>query len=426
MKVRKLIPFTLVCVTLTEALRYLSYEEIVFFSNTTAIQITLSTIAVLSLVLLLSKGSSLSVLDKRIKYLLFAWWALLFINFLRGVYTASSYWDWKFLFLSNAFYSCVSFFLFISLKAEYLRTLTSFLLKYFLPLSIIFIPLSLTSVSQLFGRISMPVYLLILIIPFVKSIRFRFSIVGISILSLLVDLSFRINFIRIVLAFTLLVSYRMISKMSRFWLSCVHGILFILPLVFVFLGLTGGFSFFEQLSAKNGFEIVRHDGGEESFTGDTRTFLYAEVFASLDKSGKLFFGEGSSGSYDSYWFIDDGGAMNGRRYSTEVAFLNLLLYFGVFGVFLYGVLLFSVSKLAILDSGNILSKLIGFYITLKWPLSFVEEFTNFDLNNGMLWIAIGIVSQRRFRYFDFRYFEKQWFRLFFKEARRFRFGTSFF
>jgi hypothetical protein len=90
---------------------------------------------------------------------------------------------------------------------------------------------------------------------------------------------------------------------------------------------------------------------------------------------------------------------NGRniRYGCEVGILNTLLMNGIVGIVIYFLLLSVVSFTAINKSNNMLAKMLGLFITFRWTYSFVEEFTNYDLNFYFFWIAVGFVSSESFR-----------------------------
>ena len=85
------------------------------------------------------------------------------------------------------------------------------------------------------------------------------------------------------------------------------------------------------------------------------------------------------------------------RYGAEVGFLNILLYSGIIGVILYLLMLLTASYYAIFHSNNFLSKMLGLLLAGRWITFFIEEFTNFDLNNVFIWIIIGMVSCIEFR-----------------------------
>ena len=105
------------------------------------------------------------------------------------------------------------------------------------------------------------------------------------------------------------------------------------------------------------------------------------------------FGEGGAGKYKSKYL----GDINGWRYGSEVGILNILLYDGIIGVMIYFLLLFAVSFIAIYRSNNYLSKLLGLFIASRFLLSFIEEFTQYDMNFYFFWIAVGMVSSSHFR-----------------------------
>jgi hypothetical protein len=55
------------------------------------------------------------------------------------------------------------------------------------------------------------------------------------------------------------------------------------------------------------------------------------------------------------------------------------------------------SYLAINQSNNIFSKIIGLVISFRWAYGWIEDFSQFDLSNLFLWIMIGMSFSKLFR-----------------------------
>ena len=109
------------------------------------------------------------------------------------------------------------------------------------------------------------------------------------------------------------------------------------------------------------------------------------------------FGSGASGKYSTIRFENAGGGINGLRYRCEVHFLNIFLYFGLVGVISYTLLLFIVCYHGIYNSNNILAKMLSLLIASRFLLSFIEEFTQYDMNFFFFWLIVGLVSSKQFR-----------------------------
>ena len=91
--------------------------------------------------------------------------------------------------------------------------------------------------------------------------------------------------------------------------------------------------------------------------------------------------------------------MNGRgeRLGSEVSILNVFTWTGLIGVVLYFLIFYQASYLAINQSNNIFSQLLGLFIAFRWAYAWVEDFNNFNLFYFMLWLMIGLCFSIAFR-----------------------------
>jgi len=117
----------------------------------------------------------------------------------------------------------------------------------------------------------------------------------------------------------------------------------------------------------------------------------------MQTNNSFLFGEGATGKYKSDFFSGLLSVHDKYRTGCEVGILNLLLWSGVIGIFLFFILLFSISNFGINNSNNTICKMASVYISCHWFLMFLEEFSAFDLNNIVFWIAIGLVLSKKFR-----------------------------
>jgi hypothetical protein len=319
------------------------------------------------------------------------------ITIIRGGLSAHGYWDWKFLLFSSAFFFLVPLAFFVGKSPSLAQAALKFSLTYLFVFGFLAIPVAFVTNHQLYARLMIPASFFIVMIPYLKS-RDRLLVVVVAITSVLVAVDFRTNLIKVVTSFLILSTWYFRKVIPLFWLKILHFTLFFLPLVLLFLAISGQYNVFTAASKNEGFVVKANKGNigdDESLTADTRTFLYIEVFKSLNARSGWFFGEGAVGKYKTESF--DNLVTGNERFGSEVGFLNTLLYSGIFGVTLYALLLFIVSHNAIYYSNNWLSKMLGLIIISRWVLFFLEEFTQFDLNFYFLWIIIGLVSSKQFR-----------------------------
>ena len=239
-----------------------------------------------------------------------------------------------------------------------------------------------------------PISLFILFIPFVR-LKYRVLIVVVALTSILMVIGFRSNLIKI--AFSVFFLFLFYCKVNDQLLRVLNLSLFVIPLIFLLLAATGNFNIFEEISSKEGLEFQTNEDSGETLGGDTRTFLYLEVLNSINQNGKFLIGSGMSGGYESILLDVSEGTNSNKRYACEVGILNILMKSGLVGIVIYFLILFEVSFTAISQSSNMLSKILGLYISSRWLLSFMEEFTQYDLNFYFFWFAIGLVSSSKFR-----------------------------
>ncbi|WP_457095917.1 hypothetical protein [Lysobacter sp. P5_B9] len=337
---------------------------------------------------------------RRTWFVLLAWNV---ITFLRGGYLAHDYWAWKSLVTTHLFMFLVPFALLIGLDIKLFERIPRAVVWLVMPLALLLLPLSLSYDTELFARVAMPTYLMLLLMPFVGR-RYGLAIAVVACISVMVDPSYRVNLIRIALAIAVVIAY-----VSRIGLrtKLVNGaaiVLFVAPLFFLFLGLSGKFNVFSD-SVSVGGEVAVVEGGqvrESALSADTRTFLYREVLTSMERRGSSFLiGQGAGTGYESKFFRASIVAAGGRS-GSEVGFLNTLLYSGIVGVSLYAALIFVAAFYAFNHSRSSLCKMIGLFLVFKWVLFFVEEIPKMDLNFFMTWIMIGLCFSREFRMLDDR------------------------
>lgn len=354
--------------------------------------------AIIVLIRLAFKSGFFSDTPRLVKFLFLMWFLINIFNLFRSFILATDYWDLKVLFLSSFSFSFIALAIFLGENLNNIQIVLKYVLKYVFVWGILFIPVSLTYFDELYPRIMIMSSLFILFIPYLKY-KWKFLIIFVSIVSIILSVSFRSNIIRILFSYIIILTFYLWSYKRDKILKITNIILYILPLALFYLAIWGNFNIYNEIAQFKNLGIITTSstGLQENLAADTRTFLYNEVFVQLSTTKNWLLGEGAAGSYKSKVFYNTGGAILGTRYSTEVGILNVLLRYGLLGVFSYFILLFYVSYLGIYKSNNDLSKLLAVFISSRWLLSFIEEFTDFNLNFLFFWIVVGLLSTNKFR-----------------------------
>lgn len=399
MKTKKITFTILILFVISDTLLYISNSG---FGDTyfTPISSFCKYVALFAIIYISSKSKLSNGIPKsifNIYRLLLAWNV---VTILHGVLTAKSYWDWKTLLLSSALFLLIPLVFFIGRNLLLARQTLFFFIKYICVYGFLLIPLTLTTNEELYARIVVPVSFFLVCIPYLKP-KHRILLIIVAFVSILSILDFRANIIKITVSVLTLGVFYLKSIFSNKIYKWAHAIMFILPVFLLIMAVFGGFNLFEQLQKNEGYTIKTRGSEASNLAADTRTFLYVEVFQTMNDNNAWIFGEGAVGKYKSIYFTEL--VTGNMRFSTEVGFLNTLLYSGILGVLLYFLILFFCSYYAIYRSNNYLSKMLGLLIASRWVLFFLEEFTQFDINNYFLWIILGLVASNRFRSFTDSY-----------------------
>lgn len=396
MKYKSLIFFSILFTATVDLFNYLSYSEAVNYSFSTYIIAILSyfTIFITLYIYFKKKNSFKRLLPKKIKIIFSLWLLWLIINLIRGVILANDYLDYKFLFLISVPFTFICLVYYTGTSIYFFRYNFLTFLKYFMLIGFLLIPLTLISNPQLYSRLMIPIGVYILFIPYLN-IKWKTLITIVAITSILMVLDFRTNIIKTTISIFILSTFYLPFILRKWTLNIINKIFFIIPFLFILFSLNG-YNIFDEISNKN-YEVKGNDNTKINMTSDTRSFLYIEVLNTFESPLQLIFGLGSSGSYKSIWFYDTGGAIDGKRFRTEVNMLNILLYHGILGVIIFSILMYKISSIALNNSNNKLSQMLGLLIASRWFLSFIEEFTQFDLNFYFFWLVMGLISSNHFR-----------------------------
>jgi len=363
----------------------------------TSFLLCLNVLSVAGLLLMNRRLQWQSKLPKRglLAIKLFWLWAL--ITFMHGIANSHDYWDWKILFTVYLPSVLISLALILGVDFEYSKKVLRFILVVLFPASFISIPFTLTFTDEFFARLVMPVCVFVLISPYLKK-KWRLLVIVVAIISIALDVSYRANVIRILIPLALFFLF----YFRNFWKpKLINFVLvgaFLLPLVLLTLGISGMFNPFSEKKIDYEVTTVLHgEEGASNIMEDTRTFLYREVFHSMQNRGSSFLvGEGATAGYETDHFLD--AVLNEKgRYRSEVGFLNSLLYSGAIGVVFYALVLFLPAYYAINQSNNRLCKMLGIFLASRWLMFFVEDIAQYDMNFFFLWLTIGFCLSNKFR-----------------------------
>ncbi|MDB5157651.1 MAG: hypothetical protein JWR50_2358 [Mucilaginibacter sp.] len=396
MKYQKLIFYSFFGVVLGDALYFIG-NSIGYKDNSLTPFLFVFRYSALFIFIYIAKRSSWNAdIPRSISILLKVFLTWNIITVIRGFFLAVDYWDIKFVLGSSMLFFLVPLTFFVGKNIIFVRLVFNYVLKYLFAFGFLVIPLALVTNTELYSRLMIPISVFIVLAPYLKP-KWQKLILLVAITSIIVVFDFRSNIIKISISLILLIAYYFRRYILLSWIKTAQFLIFIIPLVFLSLAVSGTYNLFAE-SSKTSVTIQSKKYGstqEENLTADTRTFLYVEVFKTLSDKGTFLIGEGASGKYKSDYFDDIGD--NRGRYGSEVGFLNILLYSGIIGFIIYGLILLISSYYAVYRSKNFLCKMFGMLLICRWLLFFVEEYTNFDLNTFFTWLLIGLVCNAQFR-----------------------------
>jgi hypothetical protein len=325
------------------------------------------------------------------------------IAIIRGFFEVQNYWDWKGLLLNNILVMLLPLVSVLGTKNKIPQEIFFNFIKYLLPFSIIVFFLSARSANgDGFAPFVSPIYYLIIFIPLLTR-KWKVIIVFVAIISFFSNIDSRSNLIRIIFCFGLMSVYYIRHIITKKVLEIFRLLLFIIPILLFILAINGIFNVFDMDSyLKGDFSYSKKstsgDTQEDSFTADTRTFLYDEVILSGIIRNTWLYGESAASGYISEYFFESiyNTGSKGRG-GAEVGILNIFNSLGLIGVCIYTLVFFYASFLCVNKSRNYICKLLGIFIAFRWLYSWVEEFTNFDMNFFFLWLIVGLCFSESFR-----------------------------
>lgn len=337
----------------------------------------------------------------------------LLIGIIRGLFAPENYWEWKQLVTGSLTLSLpLLVFPFQSLKNT--QVVLSYWLKYAIPCCIL---LLLFTPNGAYHFYIAPIFLLGCFLPLMP-LKWKIIIGGLLLIMLTSNLGARSQVIKAGITIIIALGIYFSRLIPTSFLKLIHCLCFGIPIILLFLGISGTFNIFKELSKNEDKyiekKIVNGQVVEENLSADTRTFIYEEVIESAVKHNYVIWGRTPARGNDSSIF----GALTAEilktgkyeRHANELCHPNVFTWLGLIGVILYSLIYLRSSYLAVYKSNNIYIKILGCFIAFRWAFGWIEDINRFDIANIALWmiIAIGYSDQ-------FRLMGNLEFRLWFKE-----------
>ena len=326
-------------------------------------------------------------------------WYLLWIIIciFRGLFIAQTYWDWKGL-IGNTFGLLVPIVAYTATNKVILQSILSFYVKYTLPLFVIF---AFIISTDAYGFYLVPISFLMLFFPVLPT-PWKWVVAAITLLVLTIDLGARSNVIKFGLPVFFMLIYYSRARISVKLFEFVRKLLIIIPFILFLMAISGVFNVYNMDQyIKGNYKAPERDSKgqivEDNLKNDTRTFLYIEVLQTAKIYNSWLIGRSPARGNISESFGEEDENNRGERLGNEVAILNVFTWTGIVGVVLYLFIFYRASYIAINQSNNVFSKMIGLYIAFRWLYAWVEDINYFTLTTVFLWLTIGLCFSKSFR-----------------------------
>ena len=397
MNIRLLIIVSFFSILLADAINYLSTTMHISLDATYLI----AALRLISLVCLLFFNAKLKWKNKIPPLAVFFFKCMILWNLVtivRGAFAAEDYWDWKYLGFNSAFSMMIPYAIIVGVLFTFSEDLFTLIVTRLFVFGYLAIPLTLSIdlERELFPRALMiTISFFVLIIPYVK-LKWRLAIICVAATSAYLAYDFRTNILRILFALLVAGLYYARNYITTGLMKSACLVCIIIPPIFLVLGITNQYNIFKPTDDIDKYAIAYDNGVESNLATDTRTFLYQEVFSSMQANHSFIFGEGAAAKYRTEYF-EGGGAQNNGRFGAEVGFLNTLLYSGIIGILSYALVLFSAIYYGITRSNNFFCKMLALFLAFRWIVFFIEDFTVYDTNYFFLWLSVGLCLSKEFR-----------------------------
>jgi hypothetical protein len=339
------------------------------------------------------------------------------ISFVRGVFIAEGYWDWKNL-IGNTMCLLIPMLAFASDSKVLFKHIVKNYIYYTAPF---FLIIQFFIGKDEFGFYLAPFSFLLLFFPILSN-KWKVICLSVALYVIFADFGARSNLIKfsVPVLFSLIYYFRKIVSVKIFEL--IRLLLIALPLIFFSLGVLGTFNIFNPNGDKHKALIdkkrdFKGNLVEDDLLADTRTFLYVDVLATANKYNTWVFGRSPARGNISDSFGEADMNKRNERNANEVSILNYFTWLGIVGVLLIFILFYQASYLAVNQSNNIFSKIIGLFIAFRWSYGWVEDINNFYIQYLFLWLFIGFCYSESFRQMTNAEM-KHWVRGIFEKQRR--------
>jgi len=373
-------------------LQYYSFKKNIIFFKPPIVIYILEYLFVLFGVFFYFKNLSEVKIDKNfnkiLKFYLFYSILILFIS----VYISNNYWEYKYIFISYLpFIFFILIFHLVSIEDNFFYLL-KFYNKFLIFILLVLYFYKFYIYNEFASRFGFLVPISLIFIPYFNNFTILL-IISLSIIGLFFDQSLRIFSLNIISSFILLaIFYLKITNIKIY--NLIFKIIILLPFIFIFLALFLNIDIFNFLS-------VNLSSDESSIIfGNTRSFLFSEVYSSISNKFNLIFGSGIQASYKSYFFQNMDLIFEYGRFDTEVGFLNFILKIGFIGFFLFSILMVYPAYLGINKSNNLISKILSLKLVFLWFCLFIEYYQGVNSHYFSIFILMGILLSENFRKYN--------------------------
>lgn len=394
----KILPLLIIIVTISSIQQWLSLvistTLITWVINFYIIYIILKFKAKYSTVLLTS------YIEKYDWHLIKIYLLWLLFNSIRGIFITENYWEWKQLITGMQSLS-LPLFIYIFSVTDISQRVLIYWFKYALLIFILLVPFLSTDAYHFYLG---PLFMIGCFISMIPK-KWKYIISGLLIIMLLINLGARSQVIKSAIVLLIASGIYFRKYISIKILKFIHAFCYILPIILLYLGISGTFNIFQDISSNEGKyvnkKVVNGEVKEEDLSADTRTFIYIEVIESALKHNYVIWGRTPARGNDSVTFgsFKAENLKTGKyeRHYNELCHTNVFTWLGLIGVILYSLIYFRSSYLALYKSNNKYIKYLGCFIAFRWAYGWIEDFNRFDIMNISLWMMISMGISIQFR-----------------------------
>lgn len=327
-------------------------------------------------------------------------WILVCI--IRGIFVADNYWEYKNL-STGTLCLILPIFCYIFESPFIVQKTIQLWLKYIFPI-FIFILSWLIAIDGYHFYIQIVLFLGC----FLPVLRKKWKIIFLILLLIMLvgELGARAQMLKAAAVLCIAIGIQFRKKIPLLFLKIAHGCLFFVPIILLFLGISGIYNVFQSNSEKYAGKYVEKKivNGQEMIsdaTADTRTFIYKEVIGSAIKNNYVLFGRTPARGNDSKEFgvFTAEVLKTGKyeRFMNEVCHPNVFTWTGLVGLILWCLIYLKSSYLAVYHSNNIYIKYLGVFIAFRFFLGWIEDMNNFNISGITVWMMIATGFSQRFR-----------------------------